>query len=323
MRYKAARLQAVPAHPGTRAVHLVGGPMWLKRLRMGSCCAAFALGGCSSDEAPSPPASQPAAAVSATQPAQPPASQPEPELSPLLPQSESWSREEALAKLASDATCVSAAVRLVRLARAAPLCVPDPLAADVARRLRVVALSESLWALGWGMPDERCLRLPVLIDGAGEVTLPLEGVEEEVALLCWAEDAEFFPHLLITPERVLIVGEELQSALVTRSPAGLTLRLRNEDGYPYVALLWHGPWVAEDGTAMPAGGEPLELARYRWDPWELAFLGPLSDRLPDPPGGLFELDLEQSEALIPIGGVIPEPPPIETPPPAEGEPTPY
>ena len=42
-------------------------------------------------------------------------------------------------------------------------------------------------------------------------------------------------------------------------------------------------------------------------------------------GGLFELDLELSEALIPVGGVLPEPPAIETPrvKPDENEPTPY
>jgi len=89
--------------------------------------------------------------------------------------------------------------------------------------------------------------------------------------------------------------------------------LRSESGYPYVALLWRGSSAAEDEEGKAGSAEPVEVARYTWDPWELAFTGPLSDKLPDPPGGLFELELEQSEALIPVGGVIPEPPPIPPP----------
>jgi hypothetical protein len=239
--------------------------------------------------------------------------EPQPEPSPLLPESEAWSREEALAKLGDGSARLSAAIRLVRLAEVAPLCVPDPLPPRIARRLRVVALSEALWALGWETADENRLRSPVLIDAAGEVTLPLQGVEEEVALLCCAEDAEVFPHLLFTPVRVLIVGDEVRPALVAKSPEGLEFELRSEDGYPYVALLWHGSAQVEGEDAPAVPGEPVEVARYKWDPWELAFSGPLSDKLPDPPGGLFELDLEQSEALIPVGGVIPEPPPIVPP----------
>jgi hypothetical protein len=250
----------------------------------------------------------------------------------LVPEAETWSREEALAKLADEAACVSAAVRLVRLAEVHPLCVPDPLPPKVARRLRVVALSEALWALGWETPDDHRLRLPVLIHAEGEVVVPLEGVEEEVALLCCAEDPELFPHLLIVPRRVMIVGDELQNALVAKSPAGLKFDVRCEDDYPYVALLWRGSPAAVEADGEEAGEgeteeivkEEVEVARYKWDLWELAFLGPLSDKLPDPPGGVFELDLEQSEALIPVGGEIPEPPPVEPPiEEAEPQPPPY
>ncbi len=252
---------------------------------------------------------------------QPPVPEPEPEPDPLQPESENWSLEEALAKMADDTTRLSAAVRLVRLSDTLPLCVPDPLPLKIARRLRVVALSDTLWALGLAAPDDQRLAGLVLIDSAGEITLPMMGVEEEIALLCRAEDAELFPHLLLLPGQVFVLGDELQSALVAKSPRGLRFDLLYEDDYPYVALLWRIPRAATDETR----GEPVELARYNWDPYELAFAGPLSDKLPDPPGGLFELDLELSEALIPVGGVLPEPPAIETPrvKPDENEPTPY
>ena len=159
----------------------------------------------------------------------------------------------------------------------------------------------------------------------GAVTLPVEGIEEEVALLCCAEDAELFPHLLLLPGEVFILGDELQPALVAKSPPGLRFDLLFENDYPYVALLWRTPPTATDTAREPAPGKLVELARYNWDPWELAFSGPLCDQLPDPPGGLFELDLELSEALIPVGGVLPEPPEIETPvvDPNENQPTPY
>jgi hypothetical protein len=242
----------------------------------------------------------------------------------LLPGYQAWSREDALAKLNDEATRLSAAVRLVRLADVSPLCLPDPLPIKIARRLRVVALSEARWAVGLGVSQDRRLASPVLIDSAGEVTLPVEGLEEEVALLCCAEDAALFPHLLLLPGQVFILADELQSALAAKSPRGLRLDLQFEGDYPYVALLWRPPPPSTNETPAPARGSPVELARYNWDPYELAFAGPLCDQLPDPPGGLFELDLELSEALVPVGGVLPELPEIETPAePEETEPTPY
>ena len=57
-----------------------------------------------------------------------------------------------------------------------------------------------------------------------------------------------------------------------------------------------------------------QVGRYNWDPYEIAFSGPQCDKLPDPPGGQYELDLEASLALIPVGGVIPEPPDYDLPP---------
>jgi hypothetical protein len=293
------------------------------------------LPGCSGEAEPrQPAASQPTTAASATSLADPQPPAPEPEPSPLLPEAEDWSREEALARLADESAGLSAAVRLVRLAEVAPLCVPDPVPPRIARRLRLRELSDSLWALGLSTSDERRLAAPVLIDAAGEVTLPVDGVEEEVARLCCAKDPELFPHLLIVPGRVMMVGKDLQAALVADSPSGLVFDLRFDGEFPYVALLWREsrvPVDEGDQTTQPAqramarGDEPVEVARYEYDAYELAFMGPLSNKLPDPPGGLFELDLEASAALIPVGGVIPEPPVVEPPPfePVEGEPTPY
>lgn len=293
------------------------------------------LPGCSDDADPREPAgSQPTTAASVTSLADSPPPEPAPDPSPLLPEAESWSREEALARLADEPARLSAAVRLVRLADVAPLCVPDPMPLRVARRLRLRALSDSLWALGLSTPDDRRLAAPVLIDAAGEVTLPADGVEEEVALLCCAKNPELFPHLLIVPERVTIVGAQLQSALVSDSPPGLIFDLRFDGELPYVALLWRGSSAPADETdetiqsTQPAIADddgPIEVARYDYDAYELAFMGPLSNKLPDPPGGLFELDLDASAALIPVGGVIPQPPVVEPPPfqPVEGEPTPY
>ena len=63
------------------------------------------------------------------------------------------------------------------------------------------------------------------------------------------------------------------------------------------------------------------VARYQWDPYERVFMGPAADALPDPPGGSFQVDLTASVGLIPKGGKIPEPQPLEptTQPEDEGE----
>jgi hypothetical protein len=71
-------------------------------------------------------------------------------------------------------------------------------------------------------------------------------------------------------------------------------------------------------ASAPSSAEPVEVAQYRWDPDEGAFVGPERDRLPAPSSARFELDLRESKALIPVGGEIPEPPP--TPPPRQNPP---
>ena len=203
---------------------------------------------------------------------------------------------------------LSAAVRLVRLADVAALCVPAELTDAHVARLRLVELAPQRWALGLAdAKDEHRLRAPALISADGDVTLVGDGVEEELALLYLSRDADVFPHLVILPHRVSLVGDELVTAIVLATCENVRFDLGNERGFSYVALLLTG-WA-----------KVVEVARYRWDPYELTFMGPAIDKLPDPPGGKFELDLEASRRLEPVGGEIPAPSPAPEPVPAGNE----
>lgn len=326
--------------------------------------AALSLAGCSGDD----PNRQTASGVSgdarrvaasespASQPVEPP-----PERDPILPESREWPRELALEKLADSAAQVSAAVRLVRLSETTVHCVPDPLPARLASRLAVEKVGETTWAIG--IRDRRqhnLLRSPALIDEEGEVRPLAEGAEEEVSTLRLSAEPVRFPHVLLTPRRVVVVGDEPQVALQLRAqPPGLRFEVREIGNVNYVLLmLSHGAIAAaapdaraEPGMRVPedraagapqsapagapvsapasaalvegdahqekvaAGGSPpaeryrdetgVEVARYRWDVYEMSFAGPAADKLPDPPGGRFEMDLAASEALLPVGGELP------------------
>ena len=285
-------------------------------------CPVIMLAGCDSNEAPeetsAPTAeiktdAQPVANVETSSAVSVP--------SPILPESKTWSLAQALEHIADETTRLSAAVQLVRLSEQRPVCVPDPLPDRLARRLRVAQLSDERWTLGISAATERELAAPVFIESDGEITIPAEGLEEELALLCLAKNPSLYPHLLFLPDRVLIIDDQQTNALYAQSPPGLHFELVFENDYPYVKLFWR-PEI-KDQNDQP--GELVELARYSWDPYELAFSGPLADKLPDPPGGLFQLDLELSAALIPVGGVLPDPQPFENPTPESEkfEPTPY
>jgi hypothetical protein len=188
------------------------------------------------------------------------------------------------------------------------------LPAELARRLRVVPLSDELWALGRSTAKATRLAVPVLIDAEGGICWPQSAEDDTNTALCCAANPTAFPHLLFAPGRVLLVGDEIRAALVAKSPPGLRFDLRSENGRLRVVLLWRGtPGAKADSQPAAAEGEPAEVARYWWDPFEMAFVGPLADRLPDPPGGLFELDLAASEALVPVGGELPEPTPDSQP----------
>ncbi len=210
-----------------------------------------------------------------------------------------WSREEACAKLADEKLGVSAAVRLVRLAEATPLCVPAELTDEHVRQLRLVRLSEQRWALGLAdKQSEQRLRTPVLISTAGDVLLPAEGVDEELLVLCIAKDPDIFPHLLVLPERVLLIDEQIVPALVLDADQSVRFEPREHKGYPYIGLV------------LNRGGKLLEVDRYVWMTDELAFEGPAADKLPDPPGGIFRMDLKASKRFVPVGGQVPETKPI-------------
>lgn len=85
-----------------------------------------------------------------------------------------------------------------------------------------------------------------------------------------------------------------------------------QDGEPAVAQVK----ASEMGEAAVVG--PVEVARYQWDLFESMFMGPAADKLPAPLKGRFELDLEASAWLQPVGGEIGDPDAI-SPPGAEDE----
>ncbi len=238
-------------------------------------------GGCRREP---PPASQPAASAALTL---------------LTPEWSTWSREAAVARLAEQGTALSAAARLVRLSGQPALCLPEELTDATVRRLRILRLDERQWAFGLAdVHDARVIRGPLLIAEDGSVTHPADGVEEEVLALYVSADADTFPHVLLQPDRVSLIGEEVEPAIVLKEGREVRFALRQERGIPYIALV------------QAAGSEPGELARFVWSPVELEFRGPAGGPLPDPPGGRFVLDLTASGRLVPIGGDIPPPEPI-------------
>ncbi len=220
-----------------------------------------------------------------------------------------WSRAEALARLADADGRVLAAIRLVRLAEADAACVPLRVTPAAVGVLRVLPLPGQRWALGFAdRRDSRRVRLPVLITADGAVQVPVGGPAEELAVLVVSEDSERFPDLLVLPDRVLMIdeGARLTPALVLATDGPVRFDVANQDGVARVVLVGPG----EQGEVV--------VATYDWSVYELTFLGPAADDLPEPPGGSFELDLKTSRRLEPQGGRIP-PPRKNRPPPEEHE----
>ncbi len=228
----------------------------------------------------------------------------------LAPDAERWSREDAVLLLADPALGVSAAVQLVRSSAEQPLCAPAELTDDTARWLRVVRLGERVWALGIvDLDDAAILRAPVLIGPRGEIRRPAEGTEEELLALHIAQDPEVFPHVLVSPQRVWTVNDFPPKLALTRAaPQDVGFCWAREEGWPCVVLVGGGTLAGR------------QICRYAWEPYELGFVGPAADVLPDPPGGKFALDMEESPLLIPVGGEIPEPAPLPQPRPAQPDP---
>lgn len=282
----------------------------------------FLLTGAACDRGPAPGAADdtqapPREAPATEAPAAPEAleaadkSAPAARIDPIVPESATWTRAEAVAKLVDEKLAVSAAVRLVRLSSDAREDWPDPLPLETALRLRVLRLSDELFAVGAIVDGSATTLGPplALFDAAGE-TQKLPWTEGEWTLHA-SHDAEVFPHLLVSPRRVVNLANREQAALVLKRPDGPFFALRFREGYPYVAL------------CLNPQGDVIELTEYRWDPYELLFAGPATDKLPDPPGGKYELDLKLSGGLTPLGGEVPPPRSLEKPAEDEELPPPY
>ena len=266
----------------------------IRRFAIASVAAGF-VWGCNKPEPP--PASQPTS-VPASQPvaSQPAVTQP---VAALLPASYEWTITEALSHIGDADAAVSAAVRLVRLGQAEEPCLPEKLSPELFDRLVVLPVEPYGWVLGRETETSTKLAAPILITLIGEITIIGDCDDLAGSAAFVADDPEVFPNLLLTPGEVAIVGERIIHAIVADDLAGLSFAHVDNEGYPFVVL------------SRPGEGEapPREVARYTWDPYELAFMGPVCDVLPNPPGGEFKIDLPASEALIPVGGKLPEPPP--------------
>ncbi len=268
------------------------------------------LAGCDRTETPAV-TTRPVEVVAATQPAVPVA----PRQPVLVDGSADWSRDEALGQLREgedERTRLTAAVRLAQHQGGLPEELPDAFVADLA----VQSLGDLGWVLGSAAdPHANAdgtirvlpLQMPLLLDAAGQ----LRAVEyyADLAICYPSRDAEVFPHLVVTPFEVWCLDQEgLRPALVAADLRGGWFQWRFNNGYPYV-IVRHP--AAEEG----------ELARYRWDPYELTFMGPLMERVPGEDDGLMALNLDASRLLIPVGGHVPvveaaerEPEPNDQPP---------
>lgn len=227
----------------------------------------------------------------------------------LKPGSETWIESVALEHLGNPDLAVSAAVRLVRLAEQSPACIPESLTDDIIRKLRVMRLNDTYWAVGLAdEDDQQQLRAPALITTDGEIERLANGVEEEVLVLHASDDADVFPHLAIQPDSVDMITDKVLTAIVLVEGQPVRFTLGRAGGFPYVSLV------------LTAEGDAAEVARYVWEPYELSFVGPAIQPLPNPPGGKAEIDLEASKRLEPMGGEIPEPEEIKTLPETPEEP---
>jgi hypothetical protein len=234
----------------------------------------------------------------------------------VRPESSEWSRDDALARLDDESARLSAAVRLARLSNVTPEWLADPLSEEEAARLSLLPLAEKRWALGLTVPGQAGRSLnPLLISGDGSVSPMRDPGEVGPWLLCVSDAPEYFPHVLIGRTRVLLAGEPLQTALVGRKLSGVRFDVHEREGLRRLVLVLTDPLdehAAAEG-AVPGRPDARVVAEYRWDVVEQVFVGPASDKLPDPPGGRFELDVEASVGLLPVGGETPATAPAAPP----------
>lgn len=238
-----------------------------------------------------------------------------------LPAFSEWSREEAVAHLGDELTRLEAAVRLVRLSNVTPHWLADRPTGAAATRLSVLPVSEEYWAIGLAVLGRTGRLLdPVFIDGRGHVSATPASEEPGAWLLCVSDAPEYFPHVLIHRFGVWSVGARREALVVGRKLSGVHFDVRERDGLRRLVLVLAEPG-ADQRASGPGPREPVVVAEYRWDVVEQVFVGPAVDKLPDPPGGRFELDVDASVGLLPVGGGTPATAPGE-PPAREGlEPT--
>lgn len=245
-------------------------------------------------ERPAAPAaaSRPAGSAPATQAAATPAAPGE--FKPL-PESTNWSAAEAFAHLNDESPVVtrSAALRLLALSGLAPACLPAVLSEESAASLRVVELSESLYVFGRELAPGH-LACPVLLSSPGTAQVPYNA-DAGFADFFVSDDADLFPHVLVAAGAVRIAADELRDAIVAADLGPARFTVLREERRSFVALVLPGD----------PPDTPREIARYRWDPFELMFMGPASDAFPADVGGRFVIDLHRSPALVPVGGEIP------------------
>lgn len=268
---------------------------------------ALGLGGCSARPAGDQKSGQPQSAPAPT----------------ALEASAAWTRDEALARLraAKDdaAVAVAATVRLVRIAGLHAACVPDPLPRELAARLAVVEPYPGNWILGVRQfePDgiiakadvvdggTRVVTLwaPVRINEDGDAQRLADGFAHEVSRAYVSEDAQLFPHVVVTPSAVAMLTDVgLQDGLTGDELHGAAFVLGRRDGFVVATLVLPG------SRDEDAGGWPV-VAEYRWDFYEQMFLGPAAVALSSSSEPIARLALDESPKLVPVGGVLAKPKP--------------
>lgn len=233
-----------------------------------------------------------------------PSSQPAAE--PLQPASLNWSKAEAAAHLHDSEAAISAAVRLVRLSGVTAVCVPEVLRPDVFAHLTVVSVGEQL-ALGFAQDTQRKrVVAPVLIDRAGEVTAPIAWDHQpEYAVLVRSDDPNEFPNVIVLPREVWLLRPGPQRAIMAKSMGKGRFDVIQDRRGISLAIVVEAPQA--DGSTRRRVG-----ARFRWDGTEEMFVGPGANKYPEPPGGEYELDVEESPKLVAVGGIVSEPEMPET-----------
>jgi hypothetical protein len=227
-----------------------------------------------------------------------------PALTVLPSEYTNWTVDKAAAKLADAATAKAAALRLIAIDGTSPACVPATLTDLTLTRFRVEFLGDR-YAVGiMDLADDARIHAPLFISKGGLISRPVTDLEEELSILHISKDADLFPHVITTPRRVLLLDNLTVDAIVVKHPSAVLFRLGKRGEFSYISLVYAGD-----------EGQRAEVGRYQWDAFSLMFQGPGCDKLPQPPGGLYELDIKRSHRLNPVGGTFPEAKPIPNRPP--------